>query len=110
MDLKMGTGKIAAQVGHATLKAFQQMRYSASINDKNAGLLIDWMSNGRKTKILQAETQHEIRGYLDRAGEKLINNCNIRDAGRTQIAAGSMTVGAIGPVRECDVRFLKKLD
>lgn len=40
MDLKMGTGKIAAQVGHAALKGYQQMRYSASINDKNAGLLI----------------------------------------------------------------------
>lgn len=26
MDLKMGPGKIAAQVAHATLKAFQQMR------------------------------------------------------------------------------------
>ena len=40
MDLKMGTGKIAAQVAHAALKGYQQMRYSASINDKNAGLLI----------------------------------------------------------------------
>ncbi len=40
MELKMGTGKIAAQVGHAALKAFQTMRYSSSINDKNANLLI----------------------------------------------------------------------
>jgi peptidyl-tRNA hydrolase len=28
MDLKMGPGKIAAQVGHAVLKAFQMMRNS----------------------------------------------------------------------------------
>lgn len=47
---------------------------------------------------------------MDRANEKLINHCYIRDAGRTQIAAGSMTVGAIGPVRECDVSFLKNLN
>jgi peptidyl-tRNA hydrolase len=40
MDLKMGTGKIAAQVGHAALKAFQYMRYSASNSDKNANLMI----------------------------------------------------------------------
>jgi peptidyl-tRNA hydrolase len=36
----MGVGKIAAQVAHASLKAFQQMRYAASNNDKSANLLI----------------------------------------------------------------------
>ncbi len=50
----MGNGKIAAQVGHATLKAFQQMRYSSSYNDKSANLLIEWMENGQKNAILQA--------------------------------------------------------
>ncbi len=29
MDLKMGLGKIAAQVAHATLKAFHQIRFKA---------------------------------------------------------------------------------
>ena len=29
MDLKMGLGKIAAQVGHATLKAYKQMEARA---------------------------------------------------------------------------------
>lgn len=56
MDLKMGTGKIAAQVGHAALRAFQNMRYSSSNNDKSATLLIEWIENGQKNKILQAET------------------------------------------------------
>lgn len=32
MDLKMGLGKIAAQVGHATLKAYKQMEYRADHN------------------------------------------------------------------------------
>jgi len=50
-----------------------------------------------------------LRNFLDKAGNRFINNCYIRDAGRTQIAAGSMTVAAIGPVRECDVDFLKHL-
>ena len=36
----MGTGKIAAQVGHAALRAFQNMRYSSSHDDKSANLLI----------------------------------------------------------------------
>jgi len=39
----MGTGKIAAQVGHASLRAFQNMRYSSSNSDKSANLLIEWM-------------------------------------------------------------------
>jgi len=50
----MGPGKIAAQVGHASLKAFQYMRYSASNIDKNANLLIEWMEKGQNNKILQA--------------------------------------------------------
>ena len=29
MDLKMGLGKIAAQVGHATLRAYKQMEEKA---------------------------------------------------------------------------------
>ena len=29
MDLKMGLGKIAAQVGHATIKAYKQMEFLA---------------------------------------------------------------------------------
>jgi peptidyl-tRNA hydrolase len=54
MDLKMGTGKIAAQVGHAALRAYQYMRHSSSINNNHASLLIEWMENGQKNKILQA--------------------------------------------------------
>jgi len=33
MDLKMGAGKIAAQVAHAVLKAFQTMRSSTLYSD-----------------------------------------------------------------------------
>jgi peptidyl-tRNA hydrolase len=33
MDLKMGLGKIAAQVAHATLKAYKQMVERANEND-----------------------------------------------------------------------------
>ena len=57
------------------------------------------MENGQKNKILQARGENDIHFYLDKAGKKFINNCYIRDAGRTQIVAGSMTVAAIGPVR-----------
>lgn len=32
MDLKMGLGKIAAQVGHATLRAYKQMEVLADQN------------------------------------------------------------------------------
>jgi peptidyl-tRNA hydrolase len=37
--------------------------------------------------------------FVKKAEEKRINNCYIRDAGRTQIAAGSTTVAAIGPIK-----------
>jgi len=46
---------------------------------------------------------------VDRAKSKSINCCYIRDAGRTQIAAGSTTVAAIGPIQEDQADFLFKL-
>jgi peptidyl-tRNA hydrolase len=42
MDLKMGLGKIAAQVAHATLKAYKQMVASGMDNDLDFVALEEW--------------------------------------------------------------------
>jgi peptidyl-tRNA hydrolase len=43
------------------------------------------------------------------AQQSNITYCTIRDAGRTQIAAGSMTVVGIGPIPTHKAKFLSQL-
>lgn len=53
MDLKMGLGKIAAQVAHATLKAYKQMVEKANYNDLDFVALEDWKEVGQKKIVVK---------------------------------------------------------
>ena len=93
MDLKMGVGKIAAQCSHATLKAYKDMIRSIS------GKIITemWEVTGQAKVVLKVPDEPSMLELADRAKKLGIHVATIRDAGRTQIAAGSMTVCALGP-------------
>lgn len=43
MDLGMGLGKIAAQVGHATLKGYKQMEQRAESSELDEVTFFEWM-------------------------------------------------------------------
>lgn len=53
MDLKMGLGKIAAQVGHATLKAYKQMEGRADQSEIDEVNFFEWMEGGQKKIVLK---------------------------------------------------------
>lgn len=90
-DLGMTSGKIAAQCGHATLAAYKALLRS------NPGLLKHWERTGQAKIALKANSEDQLLEL--EAIAKSLNLCarSIVDAGRTQIAAGSRTVLAIGP-------------
>ena len=96
-SLKMGKGKIAAQVGHASVKAALQAA------EKYPDEMTAWMSSGQQKVVLKAPNTQEIEFALARANEASLPTCTVRDAGRTQIPAGSLTVIAIGPASEVDI-------
>ena len=96
-SLKMGKGKIAAQVGHASVKAALQAA------EKYPDEMTTWMSSGQQKVVLKAPNTQEIEFVLARASEASLPTCTVRDAGRTQIPAGSLTVIAIGPASEVDI-------
>ncbi len=96
-SLKMGKGKIAAQVGHASVKAALQAA------EKYPDEMTAWMSSGQQKVVLKAPNTQEIEFVLARASEASLPTCTVRDAGRTQIPAGSLTVIAIGPASEVDI-------
>ena len=90
-DLKMGKGKIAAQVGHGVLGSFLDCMkmYPQNLDYYN--------ENSRPKIVLKIEGEENlINIYREARNAKL--PCNlVVDAGRTQIAPGSKTVCAIGP-------------
>lgn len=85
-SLKMGVGKIAAQVGHACLGLFREI-----MGDKREELET-WECYGEKKIVLKGVDETHLRELYEKAKEKNIPCYLVSDAGHTQIAPGSVTV------------------
>lgn len=93
-DLEMSPGKLAAQVAHASLTAYER----ADDTDRRR-----WRTGGQKKVVLQATDESMLFDLADRAGRDGLAHAVIRDAGHTQLAAGTPTAVAIGPAAEAAV-------
>jgi peptidyl-tRNA hydrolase, PTH2 family len=93
-DLGMTKGKIAAQCGHATLAV-----YKALVDNKEAApLLRKWEYGGQAKVAVKCEAEEDLLLLQGQAISLGLVARVIRDAGRTQIQAGSATVlGVLGP-------------
>ncbi|KAI8840558.1 peptidyl-tRNA hydrolase, partial [Chytridium lagenaria] len=90
-DLEMGKGKVAAQCCHATLAAYNEMLQRDIKGVKR------WEQFGQAKITLKCPNEDEMNALQKKALSMGLVAKVIRDAGRTQIAAGSKTVLAIGP-------------
>ena len=90
-DLKMQKGKIAAQCGHASvgcvLKA--QKKDPVSLNTL--------LYRGQAKITLNVDNLQQLEELEQKALAKNLITKKIRDAGRTQVEPGSITVLGIGP-------------
>ena len=90
-ELKMDKGKVAAQCSHATLVAYQRaLGYAPEY-------LKRWEDYGTAKITLKINTEKEMLDLQKKARKAGLVAVSILDAGKTQIAAGSRTVLAIGP-------------
>ena len=96
-DLKMGKGKLASQVAHASLCAFLE---SQKYKKKLVNL---WLNRGMKKVVLKVSSRDELYALYKKSISKDLPCCLIRDAGRTQINAGEETALGIGPYYEKDI-------
>jgi len=87
-DLKMGKGKLAAQVAHASLEAY-----------KKAGKekVKVWEAAGSKKIVVKVDSLEELLDLERKAEELKIPNALIRDAGLTQLEEGTITCLGLGP-------------
>ncbi len=93
-DLKMGKGKVCAQVAHASLEAYLKV-------DKR--LREAWRAEGAKKVVLKASGD-ELNALVEKVAREGVPFAIIRDRGLTQIPPNSLTAVALGPANE------KKLD
>ncbi|KAF7691463.1 Peptidyl-tRNA hydrolase [Cucumispora dikerogammari] len=92
-SLGMKGGKIISQISHGLFAMF----YNSSINNIKKNQIIPlWIKTGQAKIILKC-TESEILQRVDMAIECNIPCDVVRDAGRTQVKSGSLTVAFIGP-------------
>eukprot|EP00117_Sycon_ciliatum_P042394 scpid50345/ scgid0241/ Probable peptidyl-tRNA hydrolase 2 len=100
MSLKMGTGKIVSQTGHAVLALYSAMRDMGSPIDN---WLAAWESRGSKKIAVRAQDTAALQALLAKAHALLLPSLLISDAGRTQVPAGSTTIMVVfGPSAQVD--------
>jgi PTH2 family peptidyl-tRNA hydrolase len=87
-DLGMSTGKVAAQACHASVTAL----FSAPHDD-----IRKWLEEGQTKVVLKADTLETLLGLKERCSSLGLACALISDAGRTELARGTMTALGVGP-------------
>lgn len=90
-DLKMGKGKVAAQVAHASLQAAEE----AMRNREK--WFIEWKEEGQAKIVLKAASEDELRDLHRKAKSLRIPSGLVQDRGLTQLEPGTTTSLAVGP-------------
>ncbi len=86
--LKLPRGKLAAQVAHASVATLL-------VADRNH--IQAWLDDGMPKVVLAGNTEADVVSCYEKAVAAKIATQLIRDAGRTVVAAGTITCVAIGP-------------
>ena len=93
MDIGMTQGKIASQCAHAALECYLKARR----NFLNFFTTRTWLLMGQPKIVLKVYTEKELFRIVDEASKANLVTTTIRDAGRTQLKPGTITVVGIGP-------------
>jgi peptidyl-tRNA hydrolase, PTH2 family len=93
-DLKLPKGKMAAQVAHASVDAVLKA-------DKS--VLSSWRNEGMMKIVVKVKDQADLYKHIQQAKDLGLTTSVITDAGRTVVAPGTVTCGAIGPASVTDI-------
>lgn len=88
-ELDMGTGKIAAQVAHATLGIHRLLLQD---ENKYGSMLLQWEEYGETKIVLKGNNTQQLVELEKKALKINLPTYLVQDAGKTQIPAGSTTV------------------
>ena len=97
-DLKLSSGKIVAQTGHAAVEVALKAK-------RNEGdLLTRWRSEGARNLALKVPDEDSLKRLYGEATNAGLVTYLVKDAGHTEIPPGTLTVvGILGPRRAVDI-------
>jgi len=97
-DVGMGKGKLCAQASHATLIAYKHaLNHKQKIHKE---MINDWEFTGQTKIVLKVNSEEELQQLASQAHKEGLPYGLVRDAGHTQVEAGTYTALAIGPSKE----------
>lgn len=97
-DIGMSKGKMCAQAAHASLEAALKTLKVDKIHKSN--ILESWRKEGAKKVVLKVMSESALIKLRDQAVRAGLRSALIKDAGFTEIPAGTITALAIGPDKE----------
>ncbi|KAH8413757.1 hypothetical protein KR222_007546, partial [Zaprionus bogoriensis] len=99
-DLRMGKGKTAAQCAHAAVMCYQS---AAQGSEAQHALLQRWCRTGQPKIVLRVDSYEQLSGLQQQAQQASVVAALVRDAGRTQLEAGTATVLGLGPATAAEL-------
>jgi len=96
-SLKLPRGKLAAQVAHASLATF----LTAIPSHQQ-----EWLKVGMPKIVLSASSEQEIMELYQKALAATLPTQLVKDAGRTVVAAGTITCAGISPAPENEINAI----
>lgn len=93
-DLAMGAGKLGAQCGHGAQLAIREAERQA----ETAASLKEWEGADYTKIVLAIKGEEALKRLHKDLAELGIPSCIVKDLGRTEIAADSLTLLATVPI------------
>lgn len=90
-DLGMGKGKIAVQVGHATLTVAEETRR------QHPDWWKQWFAEGQPKVVVKVNSESDLEKLKEQAEDLGLPAAIIHDSGLTQVEPGTSTCLGIGP-------------
>ena len=90
-DLRMGVGKIAAQVGHAAVLGVDESKKFDNVWVRS------WLNEGQPKIVVKVNSLEELLKIKRKAEKFMIPLVIVQDRGLTQIPSGTVTCIGIGP-------------
>lgn len=96
-DIRMSSGKLAAQVAHAAVTCVLEMLRSGG---RYAEWVRAWEEQGQKKVVLRVQDLESLVRVYEAAVREGLPACIVRDAGLTELEPGTVTCIGVGPAPE----------